>query len=297
LIQILKRSSDLLLLLTAAIWGFAFVAQRQGMDSLDPFIYNGIRFALGALVVGSISFGRKSSVKQGSFPWLLGVVLFAAASLQQWGIVWTTAGNAGFITGLYVVIVPFISLYKGDKLPRRLLISVFISLLGLYLINDNQDIEISFGNGLVLVGAFVWAWHVHLIDRLTQRYDTYFLAFSQFAVCAVLSIVSGLIYNLIRQPDYLTNALTYQNIYAAGLPILYGGLLSVGIAYTLQVYAQKRTLPTRAAIILCLESVFALLGGWWLLQEKVSPQMLTGAGLLLLAMLVSLLKKTPAMSL
>lgn len=310
----------LLLLITAAIWGFAFVAQKQGMQSLDPFMFNGIRFALGAAFVRLISLKIRKQVEQSAnpvkpdlirqdkslsmyveqsadpakplpFPWLLGLVLFIAASLQQLGMVWTTAGNAGFITGLYIIFVPLLGILRHQKTNANLKAAIGLALVGLYLINSNQGIDITLGNAIVLVSAIFWGIHVQMVDKYTHHYETFYLAFAQFAVCAGLSLLIGLGYQLAKQPSFLLHQDFWLNVRQAGLPILYGGLMSVGVAYTLQVYAQKKTKPANAAIILCLEAVFALLGGWWLLSERVSLAMLAGAALLLVAMLLSLLKK------
>ena len=286
-----KFGSELLLLLTAAIWGFAFVAQRQGMQYMDPLLFNGIRFALGALVVGLITvktpYNKKSYDTAMPFPWLLGSVLFVAASLQQIGIMYTSAGNAGFITGLYVVFVPLLGIFRKHKISRMLLIAILLSVTGLYMINSGQGYSASMGNLIVLLSAVFWAWHIHLIDVWTKSYDTLKLAFCQYAFCALASLCCGLFYNLFRQPDFLLQPQFYTGMGDALLPLLYSGVLSVGIGYTLPVQAQKKVPPAPATIIMCLEGVFALLGGWLLLSEKLSFPILLGAMLILSAMLLS----------
>ena len=290
------------LLLTAAIWGLAFVAQRKGLEHLDPFTFNALRFALGALSVwllarlprfnaGKVNSGsplnavtaaRHESWK-GSL--LLGLLLFIAASLQQFGMLWTGAGSAGFITGLYVVFVPLIGLGRGQKLNALLVLAVALSLAGLTLINGKPDLQATLGNGLVLIGAVFWALHVQLIDKLTKSHSSLRLARIQYGVCAGLSLFGALIH---RGLAWLGFAGLGSSVISAGLPILYAGILSVGVAFTLQLQAQKRVQPHAASVILCLEGVFAMFGGWLLLREKVSPHAITGAALLLAAMLVSI---------
>jgi len=280
--------SDLLLLLTAVIWGFAFVAQREGMQSLDPLLFNGIRFALGALVVGIFAFRTCFLSGGGSFPFLPGIVLFLAASLQQVGIVWTTAGNAGFITGLYVVFVPLLGIYRKQKVGWSVSLSVLLAVAGLYLISVKHGLSFNPGDFLVLLSAVFFAWHVQLIDIYTRRTETFRLAFGQFALCALASLICGVIYHLWQGAAYLLPVRLGLHIRAALLPLLYGGVMSVGIAYTLQVAAQKQAPPAHAALILCLEGAFALLGGWLLLHEQVTFRILAGATLMLIAMLVTL---------
>lgn len=282
-----KLGSEALLLLTAAIWGLAFVAQRQGAEYMDPLLFNGIRFTLGAFVVGIFAVSGKSKSVPMPFPWLLGGVLFIAATLQQIGIVYTTAGSAGFITGLYVVFVPLLGIIRKQRVTGTILIAIVLSVIGLYFINVKQPISASLGNLLVLFSAVFFAWHVQLIDHYTRKHDTFTIAFYQFAFVAFASLTSGFVYNLFKNADYFFNGSFCTSVSQAALPILYGGLFSVGIAYTLQVHAQKKVAPAPAAIILCLEGVFALLGGWLLLKEMLTSTILLGAALLLTAMLLS----------
>ena len=280
--------SDLLLLLTAAIWGFAFVAQRVGMEHVGPFTFNGIRFALGSLSLTPLLFFHFNG-KNGSPPpvhvWtpalrgggLAGLFLFAGASLQQVGLVYTTAGNAGFITGLYVVIVPLIGLFFRQSSSYGAWAGAGLAAVGLYLLSVTDQFNIAWGDFLEILGAFFWAGHVLVIGYFSPRTSAIRLAIGQFAVCSVLSLLTAFIFETIRLSDILQ----------AAVPILYGGLASVGIAYTLQVVAQKNAHPAHAAIILSLEAVFAALGGWLLLGEVLSARGLLGCGLMLAGMLLS----------
>ena len=283
--------SDLLLLLTAAIWGFAFVAQRVGMDHVGPFTYNAIRFAIGSIsllpLIIFTSGTKKSAAVSGNSRALLvggalaGVVLFAGASLQQAGLVYTTAGNAGFITGLYVVIVPLLGLFWKQRPEFGTWVGAFLAVAGLYFLSINDKLSISFGDFLVLLSAFFWAGHVLLIGWLSPKMNSLKLASAQFAICSLLSLIVA----------FTMEEMTLTGIYQAIIPILYGGLFSVGIAYTLQVVAQRHAHPAHSAILLSLEGVFAALGGWLLLAETFTSRALLGCGLILAGMLFSELSK------
>ncbi len=292
-----------MLLLAAAIWGFAFVAQRKGMESLDPFTFNALRFALGALCVWladqlaksrnrkpetelTAIAGAETLPKPWKGPLALGFLLFLAASLQQIGMLWTGAGSAGFITGLYVVFVPLIGLGRRQRLNSRHSLAIVLSLAGLALINGRPDLQASLGNLLVLTGAVFWALHVQMIDSLTKSHPSLRLAWIQYGVCAVLSLAGSLLYRSFQNKHW-EYAGIWKAIQAAGLPLLYAGIMSVGVAFTLQLHAQKRVQPQAASVILCLEGVFAMFGGWLLLDERVSSVSFLGAAMLLAAMLVS----------
>lgn len=280
----------MLLFLTSFIWGLGFVAQRAGMDYVGPFTFNSIRFALGSLVLLPLILWRKnpqiSRLNLQPFMTfklkllsgiLAGLVLFAAASFQQMGLVYTTAGNAGFITGLYVVIVPILGLTFRQYTNPGTWIGAFLAAAGLYLLCVTEKLTVSLGDFLVLVGAFLWAAHVLIIGWLSPKIESLQLACIQFAVCSILSLIAAV----------LTEIITLQDIYLAAIPILYGGLISVGIAYTLQVVAQKNTHPAHAAILLSLESVFAALGGWLILDETFTTRGMLGCALMLAGMLLS----------
>jgi drug/metabolite transporter (DMT)-like permease len=279
--------AELLLLLAAVIWGFAFVAQRVGMEHVGPFTYNGVRFVLGALsLLPLLWLGRRSAAPLGPGGWrpilggglLAGLILFAGASLQQVGIVHTTAGKAGFITGLYVVIVPVLGLLWGHRTPWSTWTGAALAVAGLYLLTLTDAFTLAEGDGLVLVGAFFWAGHVLVIGWLSGRHvEPILLACLQFIVCAVLSLAVAA----------ATEPITASGLRGGALPILYGGLLSVGIAYTLQVVAQRDAAPAHAAIILSLETGFAALGGWLLLNETLSGRGLIGCALMFAGMLLS----------
>lgn len=273
-----------MLWITAAIWGFAFVAQRKGMEYIGPFTFNGIRFALGSLSLLPLLFilkQDKSTVLSSGLSHLktgliAGIVLFAGASLQQAGMVWTSAGKAGFITGLYVIFVPILGILIGQHIHKYTWAGAILAVSGLFLLTVNEKLSISKGDLLVLTSALFWAIHVQLINRLVVNHSPLKISVIQFAVCAILSLfTAGLI-----------ETIEYQPILDAALPLLYGGLMSVGIAYTLQVFAQRHVHPTYATIILSFETVFAAIGGWLLLGETLSVQGLIGCVLMLAGMWV-----------
>jgi drug/metabolite transporter (DMT)-like permease len=277
--------ADLLLLLVALIWGFGFVAQRVGMDHLGPYTFNGIRFLLGGLCLLPLAIRRapvpmewkKRRIPLVKAGMLAGVVLFIAATLQQVGLQYTTAGKAGFITGLYVVLVPIIGLLFRQRTTTGTWLGAVTAVIGLYLLSVTEDFRIAPGDLLELIGAVFWAGHVLMLSYLSPRTVPVRLAMAQFVVCGALSLLTGIILETI----------TLQAIMDAVVPIFYGGVCSVGAGYTLQVVVQRKAHPSHAAILLSLESAFAALGGWLLLSEVLSGRALTGCGLMLAGMLLS----------
>lgn len=287
--------SDSLLLITAAIWGAAFVAQRLGMEHVGPLTYNGVRFALGAAVLLPLALRpdprpHRTDELPGPMarrPILLGGLIAGAAlsigaTLQQVGLLWTTAGKAGFITGLYVIIVPLLGLFWGHRVTLGGWLGAASATVGLYLLSVTGGLSLAPGDAWVLVGAFFWAGHVLILGWLSPRMSAVKLAAAQFAVCAVLSLIGAAIMEQIRLADIL----------AAAWAIIYGGAVSVGIAYTLQVVAQRHAPPFHAAIILSLESAFAALAGWLILGETLSPRAALGCALMLAGMLLAQLWPT-----
>jgi drug/metabolite transporter (DMT)-like permease len=282
-----KLKANTLLLTTALIWGLSFVAQRAGMEHVGPFTFNGIRFALGSLSLVPVwLLARRNRTARpasgGSRDvWLAasvaGSALFLGASLQQIGIVYTTAGKAGFITGLYVVLVPLIGLLWRQRVGAGGWLGAGAAAVGLYLLSVREGLAVDKGVALVLASAFFWACHVLIIGRWSSRVNVIELAALQFAFCSVLSLVLAVLFETI----------TLDGISGAAIPILYGGVFSVGVAFTLQVVAQRKAAPTTTAILLSLEAVFAALGGWALLGETLSPRGLLGCSLMLAGVLLS----------
>lgn len=295
--------ADILLFITAVIWGLAFVAQRVGMDHVGPLTFNGIRFALGALALiplilhmqksrtsNATGADRKKMLIGGG---LLGIALFVGASLQQMGLAGpqlakfgfeaTTAGKAGFITGLYVVFVPIFGLFLAQKTGWGTWVGAGLAVIGMYLLSVTSDLAISFGDMLVLVSAVFWAGHVLLVGKLSpglDAVDAIKLSTIQFSACAILSLIGAV----------ATEEITLTGLIGAAPAIAYGGFLSVGVAYTLQVIAQRDAQPAHAAVLLSLEAVFGAIGGCLMLGEVLSLRALIGCGLMLAGMLLSQLK-------
>jgi len=284
--------SVFILLLTAAIWGLAFVAQRMGMEYVGAFTFNGIRFALGSVsLLPVIYFFDKSSKAENSSAEkvdadlkttiksgvIAGCILFIAASLQQVGLIYTTAAKAGFITSLYIVLVPILGIFLKQKTYPTTWIGAVTAAVGLYFISINEDFTIQFGDLLQLIGAFFWAAHIQVIDKFVKNVNAIKLSSVQFAVCSVLSIVTAIIFEDI----------SIIGIYDALVPILYGGIMSVGVAYTLQAVGQRHAKPSHAAIALSMEAVFAAIGGILILNETMPMRGYLGSALMLAGMLIT----------
>ena len=277
--------ANTLLLITAAIWGLGFVAQVLGMNYLEPFAFIGIRFLLGAasLLPLVVFFHHRKwlpvspahTVVTGSL--VLGVILFAAGSLQQVGIVYSNASNAGFITGLYMVIVPIIGLALKYRTGLNTWLGCVLAVVGLFLLSVKADFTMGYGDTLLLVGAVGWALHILAIDHYAPRASPLLLSLGQFIVCGCLAMVVSV----------FIETTSWEQVRAATYVLIYAGVITVGVAYTLQVIAQERADPTHAAIILSLEAVFGALGGYLFLQEQLSGRELIGCVLMLMGMLVS----------
>ena len=279
--------ANLLLLFVAAIWGFAFVAQRVGGESMGPFTFNGIRFALGSLSLAPLLLYERHSQQKAAavcqpeqsvlLPGVLaGVVLYIGASLQQIALGYTTAGKAAFLTTLYLVLVPLMGIFFKHDISFSSWAGVGFAVWGVYLLSVTEQFSIAYGDSLALVGAILWAFHILIIDHYTRRVNALQLAWLQFVVCSILSLGTALV----------LESVTLKAVQQAAIPLLYGGIASVGVAYTLQVIAQKRAKPTHAAIILSTENIFAVIGGWLLLNEAMSLRGLLGCLLMLIGMLL-----------
>jgi len=282
-----KTGYDLLLLLTAIIWGFAFVAQRAGMEHIGPFLFNAFRFLIGGIVLIPLLFLQRTNkftfthIRNNSRGGLFaGLLLFGGASMQQMGIVFTTAGKAGFITGLYVVLVPIFGIIFKRTTPLNVWIGAAFAVVGLYFLSVTDNFIISRGDFFVLVSAFIWAFHVLIIGKYAPLGNAIVISVLQFLMCGLLSLIFALFLEEIK----------LDSILSATIPILYGGLFSVAIAFTLQVVAQKHAHPSLVAIILSLESVFAALGGWIILSEIMCIRSIYGCFLMLTGMILAQLK-------
>jgi drug/metabolite transporter (DMT)-like permease len=287
--------ADLLMLLTALIWGTGFVAQTAGMDHIGPYLFSGLRFALGSLCLVPLIL-RNAKTTRVPEPLLnrgmlragiiMGLALALGINLQQVGLLFTSVTNSGFITGLYVIVVPLLGLLLGHKTGLGTWLGCLLAVVGMCLLSIGDNFHVAPGDWLQLIGAFVWGGHVVLVSLFASRHDPIRLAFLQFATCSVASLLLAVIY----EPIVL------DAIIDAGPALLYGGIVAVGVGYTLQVVAQKHAIASHAAIILSLEAVFAAIAGAWILGEALQLRGYIGCGLMLAGMLLAQLwpKKTLA---
>lgn len=284
-----KPKSIILLFLTAIIWGFAFVAQKVGAQFVGAFTFNGVRFLLGTLsLFPVIMLFEKEKVSKEKFRKTLkagiigGIVLFLASTFQQYGVeITNSAGKSGFITGLYTVFVPIAAfLFMKKKTNVLTWVGAVFAVGGLYLLCMTGDEKVGIGDLVLLVGTVFWTVHILVIDRFVAEISPLRFAQIQFAVCAVLSIVCALI----------LEDISFIAIKSALLPILYGGLMSVGVAYTCQILGQKDADPTFSAIVLSTESVFAAIGGVLLQNETMTVSAYIGCGLIFVGIVLSQLE-------
>ncbi len=281
---------NLLLLLTAMIWGAAFVAQSVSMDYIDPFTFSCTRSVLGCLVLIPVIavMDRKNgapakthTARERKTLWLggfaCGVVLFIASNLQQFGICETTAGKAGFITAMYIVLVPIAGLFFRRRAGWNVWFGVVLAVLGLYLLCVTEGFSIGHGDLLVFLCSIVFTAHILVIDHFSPKVDCVRMSCIQFFVCAVLSGIGMLIF---EAPSMAT-------ILDCWLPIAYAGILSSGVAYTLQIVGQKYTRPTIASLLMSLESVFAVIFGFLLLHEGFAAREAIGCVLMFAAIILA----------
>lgn len=278
--------ADFLMLITAMIWGSAFVAQRVGMDSIGPFLFTGLRFALGALALLPLLLyqGRHAARHE---PFLqrglllgglaMGLALTVGINLQQVGLLFTSVTNSGFITGLYVIVVPLLGLLIGNRTGTGTWLGALLAVGGMALLSIGENFQIASGDWIQLAGAFIWGLHVLLVSFFVSRHDAIRLAFLQFATCAVVSLILAAVFE----------EASLANVALAAPALLYGGLFAVAVGYTLQVVAQKHAIASHAAIILSLEAVFAAIAGALFLDESLSLRGYVGCALMFIGMLTA----------
>lgn len=279
-----RLRADLIMLLVAIVWGSTFVAQRLGMDYVGPFFYSGARFLMGGvLLIPLINWRQKKYLiapRDKNF-WrdgcILGLVLCMAINMQQVGLQFTSVANAGFITGLYVVLVPVFGVVLRHKIHIGTWLGVILATVGMYFLSVQSDFTVMKGDWFQLVGAFTWTIHVLLIGILAKKHDPFQLSAMQFIICGCMCLVLS----------FLTESLSAPNLLAAMPALLYGSFLSVGVGFTLQVYAQRDAIASHAAVILSMEAVFAALFGWWILGETLSARAMFGCALMLAGMLAA----------
>ena len=286
-----RLKSNLTLLITAAIWGFAFVAQKDASKNVSAFAFNGIRFIIGALSLIPVIcifekkyfFNREklvSTIKCGA---IAGTVLFAASFFQQKGVeALEQASSAGFITGLYTVLVPLIGLVFGKKPSINAAVGAVFAVAGLYFTCMSETLHFETGDLLLLAGSFFWAFHIIVIDSFIKRINPVTFSSVQFLTCGLINIILCIVFE--------ADTFSLQNVFAAAVPMLYAGIMSCAIAYTLQVIGQKNARPTEASIILSTESVFGCIGCMLILGERLSLRSLFGCILIFAGIVVSQLK-------
>ncbi len=281
-----EKTAPLLLLLTAVIWGMAFVAQRKGMEYAGPLTFNGLRFMLGALALSPFIFFSKNHnypYRNWFHPKLLfhaamaSMALFLGSAFQQLGIVYTTAGKAGFITSFYIVLVPLYGMLKGKQPGSVYWMGTAVVLAGLFLITRETDFSLRMGDMLVLISAVFWSMHILILGKISGMHNAILLAFWQFSFAGILSLSPG----LILEPLDLARLLD------GWWPLVYTGVFSAGIGFTLQVAAQKHVKPKYTGLILSLEAAFAVIGGYLILGERLEPTAVAGCVLMLIGLLMA----------
>ncbi len=288
-----KVKGNFLLLITSVIWGTAFVAQSKGMDYIEPFTYNSLRTLLGGIILIPLILivrnirkkqtpsshqsetSKKDTITGGI---ICGLCLYFASSFQQSGISMTSAGKAGFITSLYIIIVPLIGFVISKKTSLKVWIHTFIAAIGFYFLCISNDFKINKGDLLVLCSALFFAFHIIIIDYFNQKKtDGMVMSCIQFFTAGILMFISMLIF---ETPSI-------NSVYDARYTIMYTGIMSCGVAYTLQIIGQRDTEPSTATLIMSLESVFAALSGWLILNEKLSSKEITGCILVFIAVMIA----------
>lgn len=288
--------NNILLVLTALIWGCAFVAQSVGMDYVGPFTFNTARFLIGAIVLLPVIWfmdrQRKTGAEKGAGQKTLiiggiccGIALAVASTLQQWGILFTTVGKAGFITAMYIVIVPMLGIFIGKKVRPLIIGCVAIAVVGFYFLCMTESLRLGLGDFLVLLCAIAFSIHILVIDHFSPKVDGVKMSAIQFLTAAIISAVPTLLW---EQP-------VFTEILQAWQPVLYAGVMSCGVAYTLQIIAQKNADPTVASLLLSLESVFSVLAGWVLLGQGLSLKELFGCVLIFCAIILAQLPEKKKM--
>lgn len=289
-----KPVNNILLLITAFIWGSTFVAQRAGMEFIGPFSFNAVRSFLGAfsLLFLIIIFKIKKGPNRKMNKWaerryfigagiLLGIALFFAIGVQQVGMVYTTASKAGFISSMYIVLVPLISLFLGRKIPKIVWLGVILGVFGLYFLCAKNSLNgLGYGDLMVLASALLFAIHILIIDYFAPKVDSVKLSCVQFFVCGIISLFPMFLF---ENPDISA----FLN---CKWELLYAGVISSGVAYTLQIIGQKDTDPAIASLILSLESVFAAVCGFLILGETLTLRELFGCFLMFAAILSAQIK-------
>ena len=278
---------NLMLLLAAFIWGTTFVAQMVGMDGLGPFTYAAARYILGLLFLVGLWYAwrgsREGAKRAGTYRpgWKAGLgagcIMMVATSLQQVAMLYTTAGKTAFITALYIIFVPLGAVLLGKRIHPENWAGAAMALLGLYFLSIHGAVSLSFGDGLVFISALFWTGHILFIARFASLVDPIELSLTQVGVCAAGSLIAALGFETVA----------VQPVLNAWFAIFYGGVMSAGVAFTLQILGQKDAEPGQAAIIMSFEAVFGVLSSWLLLGERMTAVQILGCALMLAGMIVT----------
>ena len=287
-----EMKGNILLVITALIWGAAFVAQSVSMDHIGAFTFQGVRSLIGSAVLVPVILALTAiKKKKGEYVkptnkdkaqlWkagiICGIILTIASNLQQAGIQYTTAGKAGFITALYIVVVPILGIFMGKRSSLRIWLCIVMAMVGLYLLSVTEGFRLSTGDTLVLLCAVAFSFHIVAVDHYANMVDGVKLSCIQFLVCGVLSSIMMFIF---EEPEM-------AGLLKAAVPILYAGIMSCGVAYTLQIVRQKYTRPTVASLLMSLESVFAVLAGMLLLREIPTAREAIGCVIMFAAIIIT----------
>jgi len=285
----MRLKADLTLLFVSIIWGSAFVAQRVAGLLGSVYLFNGVRYLLAALVVLPFAFRLNRSadapreIPRGQYKWMFvaGGILFLGSASQQLGVVYTTAGNAGFITGLYVVFVPIALFFVWGEKPHWLsVVAVALAGAGAFLLSTGGRFEVRAGDALELLSAFFWTFHVIVLGKYASKFESMSFSVGQLFVCGILNLGLGAVVEKSLPLDWsLLGAIAYTAFF------------SLGLCYTLQIWAQRHTPPADAALILSLESVFAVIAGWLLLDERLAAIQVLGCVIIFIAVLLSQFKE------
>lgn len=283
----MRLRGTIFLLLAAFLWGTTFVAQMNGMDHLGPFTYAASRYFLGfcslLLLLYAYRSPRQTAKRAGTYEpgWKAGLqagcIMFVATSLQQVAMLYTTAGKTAFITCLYIIMVPIASVLLGKKIKGENWLGAFLALTGLYFLSIRGDFSLSFGDSLVLISAMFWTAHILFIGRFASRVDAIELSAAQVGVCTLFSLFMALALEEIQ----------WNAIRSAAFPIFYGGVMSAGVAFTLQIIGQKYAEPSHAAILMSFEAIFGALASWLLLGEVMSGMEILGCILMASGMMIT----------
>lgn len=300
--------NSILLLLTAFIWGVAFVAQSEGGDAVGPYTFNCIRSIIGGCVLIPVIFIIKKITTRGNENKsinienkpkenkkiliiggiLCGSALFMGSTLQQLGLYYgTTAGKAGFLTACYILLVPILGLFLKKKCGFNIWIGVFLSLIGLYLLCIDESFSLAFGDILVLCSAMAFSMHILLVDYFSPKVNGVKMSCIQFFTCGLIGVVPTVFVEMGTSTADISSWIAALGSLSAWIPILYAGVLSCGVAYTLQIIGQDGLNPTIASLLMSLESVFAVLAGWILLGQNMSIKEVSGCVLIFAAIILA----------